>query len=165
MHYFLWLEGTGFSIWMRESGLAFFSSLILHALGMAFLVGAHLATDLRILGVAPGVPLSLIRRFRPVTWAALIVVSASGVLLLVAYPAKALTNPVFYLKLLAATVALLIGRSLYRGVLRDVTGDSGQVPGKARALAALSIALWITTITSGRVLAYTYKVLMASDPR
>ena len=97
---------------MRESGLAFFSSLILHAIGMGFLVGAHLATDLRILGVAPGVPFSLTRRFRQVTWAALTVVSASGVLLLVAYPAKALTNPVFYLKLLAATAALLVGRSL-----------------------------------------------------
>ena len=106
MEYLAWLESTGFSIWMRESGVAFFGSLILHALGMGFLVGVHVATDLRILGVAPGVPLSLFRRFRPVASGALAVVIISGALLLVAYPAKALTNPVFYGKLLAASAAV-----------------------------------------------------------
>lgn len=164
MEYLAWLEGTGFSTWMRESGPAFFSSLILHALGMGFVVGVNVATDLRILGVAPGVPLSLMRRFRPVTWAAVAVVTASGILLLVAYPAKALTNPVFYLKLFAAAAALLIGRSLSMGVMRDSVHDVGRVPDRARGLAALSIVLWIATITSGRFLAYTYNVLMASDP-
>jgi hypothetical protein len=165
MQYLAWLEGTGFSIWMRESGLAFFSSLILHALGMGFLVGAYVATDLRVLGVAPDVPLSLMRRFGVVTRAALAVVVGSGMLLLVAYPAKAITNPVFYVKLLAAAGALLVGRALSRGVMQDSTHDSGRVPGRSKALAALSIGLWIATITSGRFLAYTYNVLMASDPR
>jgi hypothetical protein len=159
------LEGTGFSIWMRESGLAFFSSLILHALGMGFLVGVYVVTDLRLLGVASGVPLTLLRRFRPVAWTALAAVTASGALLLVAYPAKALTNPVFYLKLSAVAAALLVGRSLSKGVLAESTHDTGPVPVRARALAAMSILLWITVITSGRFLAYTYHVLMASDPR
>jgi len=165
MQYLAWVEGTGFSIWMRESGPAFFSSLIFHALGMAFLVGAHLATDLRVLGVAPGVPLSLMRRFRPVSSVGLAVSVASGILLLVAYPAKALTNPLFYLKLLAALAALLVGRALYRGIMQDPTHDLGRTQVRARALAAVSIALWIVTITSGRFLAYTYNVLMATDPR
>jgi hypothetical protein len=165
MEYLAWFEGTGFSIWMRESGLAFFGSLILHALGMGFVVGVHVAMDLRVLGIAKGVPLSLMRRFRPVIWIALAVVTVSGFLLLAAYPTKALTNPVFYLKLLAATCALLIGRSLLAGVMGDSSHDSGALPGTARGLAALSIALWITTITSGRFLAYTYNILLASDPR
>lgn len=159
------LEGTGFSIWMRESGLAFFSSLILHALGMGFLVGVYVVTDLRLLGVASGVPLTLLRRFRPVAWTALTVATASGVLLLIAYPAKALTNPVFYLKISGIAAALLVGRSLSRGILSDPGHDAGPVPARARALAAVSIVLWITVITSGRFLAYTYHVLMASDPR
>ena len=156
-------EATAFSTWMRESGLAFFSTLILHAIGMGFIAGVHAATDLRVLGVAPGVPLSTMARFRPVGRAALVVVTLSGVLLLAAYPTKALTNPLFYVKLLAAAAALLVGRSLGRAVLGDVARDGGPAPPRARMLAGLSLALWVTVITTGRFLAYTYNILMAAD--
>jgi hypothetical protein len=162
MEYFAWFEATGFSVWMRESGFAFFSSLILHALGMAFIVGVHLATDLRVLGFAPGVPLAQMLRFRPVGRMALVVVTVSGVLLLAAYPTKALTNPVFYLKLGAVIAALVVGRALSKGFLRRADLDGAAVPGPVRAQAALSVVLWTTAITAGRFLAYTYDVLLAS---
>ncbi len=162
MEYLVWLEETPFSIWMRESGPAFFSSLVFHAVGMGFVVGVLVATDLRILGVAPGIPLSAMRRFFPVLWVSLVVVSLSGALLLIAYPTKALTNPVFYLKLGAVLAALFVTRSLANGVLQDPRYDAGRAPRNARVLAALSLVLWAGVITSGRLLAYTYNILMAS---
>ena len=162
MDYLLWLEETPFSTWMRESGPAFFSSLIFHSVAMGFVVGVHVAMNLRILGVAPNVPLSLMRRFFPVLWVSLVVVSLSGALLLTAYPAKALTNPVFYVKLAAILIALFITRSLANGVLQDPSYDAGRAPKKSRVLAALSLLLWAGAITSGRLLAYTYNILMAS---
>ena len=162
MDYLLWLEDTPFSIWIRESGPAFFGSLILHSVAMGFVVGVHVAMNLRILGMAPGIPLSLTRRFFPVFWVGLVFVSLSGVLLLIAYPAKALTNPVFYLKLSAIVTALFITRSLAKGVLQDPSYDAERAPRKARVLATVSIFLWAGAVTSGRFLAYTYKILMAS---
>ncbi len=162
MDYLRWLEETAFSIWMRESGPAFFSSLIFHSVAMGFVVGVHVAMNLRILGLAPRIPLSLMRRFFPVLWVGLVVVSLSGALLLTAYPTKALTNPVFYLKLGAILAALFITRSLTKGVLQDPSYDAGIAPGKARALAALSLLLWAGAVTSGRLLAYTYNILLAS---
>ncbi len=162
MDYLLWLEETAFSIWMRESGPAFFSSLVFHSVAMGFVVGVHVAMNLRILGLAPRIPLSLMRRFFPVLWVGLVVVSISGALLLTAYPTKALTNPVFYLKLGAILAALFITRSLTKGVLQDPSYDAGIAPGKARALAALSLLLWAGAVTSGRLLAYTYNILLAS---
>ncbi len=162
MDYLLWLEDTPFSIWIRESGPAFFGSLILHSVAMGFVVGVHVAMNLRILGMAPGIPLSLMRRFFPVFWVGLVFVSLSGVLLLIAYPAKALTNPVFYLKLSAIVIALFITRSLAKGVLQDPSYDVEPAPKKARVLATVSIFLWAGAVTSGRFLAYTYKILMAS---
>jgi len=131
MDYLLWLEDTPFSIWMRESGPAFFGSLIIHSVF-------------------------------PVFWVGLVFVSLSGVLLLIAYPAKALTNPVFYLKLSAIVIALFITRSLAKGVLQDPSYDAEPAPRKARVLATLSLFLWAGAVTSGRFLAYTYKILMAS---
>ena len=162
MDYLLWLEDTPFSIWIRESGPAFFGSLILHSVAMGFVVGVHVSMNLRILGMAPGIPLSLMRRFFPVFWVGLVFVSLSGVLLLIAYPAKALTNPVFYLKLSAIVTALFITKSLAKGVLQDPSYDAERAPRKARVLATVSILLWAGAVTSGRFLAYTYKILMAS---
>ncbi|MCY3927588.1 MAG: hypothetical protein OXG81_04885 [Acidobacteria bacterium] len=160
--FLIWLEETRPSTWMRESGGAFFSSLVFHSIGMALVAGIHVVTDLRVLGVAPGVPLSLMRRYVPVLWASLAVVTASGLLLLLAYPAKALTNPLFYFKLVAIVVALWIMRALQRGVLRDSLHDAVPVPTRERLLALVSLVLWAAVITSGRFLAYTAKVMMAS---
>jgi uncharacterized membrane protein len=162
MDYLVWLEETPFSIWMRESGPAFFSALVFHSVAMGFIVGVHVATNLRILGFAPSVPLSLMKRFFPVLWVSLIVVSLSGVLLLAAYPAKALTNPLFFLKLTAIVAALFITRSLANGLMQDPGYDMNRAPTKARMLAALSLLLWAGAVTSGRLLAYTHNMLMAS---
>lgn len=160
--FLIWLEETRPSTWMRESGGAFFSSLVFHSIGMAFVAGIHVVTDLRILGVAPGVPRSLMRRYLPVLWASLVVVTLSGLALLLAYPAKALTNPVFYFKLAAIVAALWIMRALMRGVLGDSRRDPVPAPRREKVLAAVSLVLWVAVITSGRFLAYTAKVMMAS---
>src|SRR5437867_13235035 len=69
MYHFLgWVEQTQLSVWLRESPslLAFPFVLILHTVGMGFLVGTNVAMDLRILGFAPRVPLSLLQKFFPV---------------------------------------------------------------------------------------------------
>jgi len=163
METLLWLERTAPSVWLRESGPGFFGSLIFHALGMAFLVGAHLARDLRILGVAPAVPLSSMRALRPVARAGLGVVGVSGVALLIAYPTKALTNPLFHGKLLALVLALAVGRAITNRWLATPERDATPLPSLARAAAAVSLLLWAGAITSGRLLAYTYQVLLAAD--
>ena len=160
--FLIWFEETRPSTWMRESGGAFFSSLVFHSIGMAFVAGIHVVTDLRILGVAPGVPRSLMRRYLPVLWASLVVVTLSGLALLLAYPAKALTNPVFYFKLAAIVAALWIMRALMRGVLGDSRRDPVPAPRREKVLAAVSLVLWVAVITSGRFLAYTAKVMLAS---
>ena len=100
------------------------------------------------------------RRFSSVLWASLCVILVSGVLLLAAYPAKALTNPVFYLKLAAVVAALLITWSLAHKLLQDASHDLGRVPAKAKILAASSLVLWVVAITAGR--SYTHEVMLAS---
>ncbi len=68
----------------------------------------------------------------------------------------------FYLKLGAILIALFITRSLAKGVLQDPSYDAARAPKKARVLAAFSLLLWAGAVTSGRFLAYTYNILMAS---
>src|SRR5688500_15549383 len=98
---FLWVESTALSTWVRESPsmLAFPSILAVHAIGMAFLVGACAAMDLRILGLAPRIPLSSTTALLPVMRVGFWLNAVSGVILLIGFPTKHLTNDVFYFKL------------------------------------------------------------------
>jgi hypothetical protein len=157
MHsFFLWLEATSLSIWIRESTSiwAFPAILSLHTIGMGFAAGLSAAVDLRILGFAPSVPLLELRRFFPVMWIGFWVNAVSGVLLLIAYPTKALTNPVFYVKLTFIALALVgIG---------DASLDLKPATTRCRLLAIASLICWTGTITAGRLLAYTYRHLTSS---
>jgi hypothetical protein len=97
--FFAWLEDSALSTWIRSSPSVVFGFpgiLVLHALGMAFLAGASIALSLCTLGLAPGLPTASFRGFVPVLWIALVVNVFSGVLLVIGYPTKALTNPLFY---------------------------------------------------------------------
>ncbi|GJM13158.1 MAG: hypothetical protein DHS20C12_15610 [Pseudohongiella sp.] len=144
---------------MRESGVAFFTSLTLHSLAMAFVLGINFSVAFRLIGLAPGLEISALSRFYKLHWYAACIIFISGLALLLAYPAKALSNPVFYLKLFALTYGLLISARAERTFLNR--------PGQAidptsRNLAYLSLALWVITLTAGRFLAYTHNTLLAS---
>ena len=165
--FLIWLESTALSQWVvgSLSLFAFPGILAMHAIGMGFAVGISAMLDLRILGVAPGVPLAEIRRFLPVLWLGFWVNAVSGLLLLVGYPTKALTNPVFYLKLLLIGVAMVLLVRIGRRVFHEPAGPSGAPDPETlrglRPLAILSLLCWAGAITSGRLLAYTYTRLTA----
>ena len=134
---------------------AFPGILVFHALGMAFLVGGNVALDLRVLGFAWRIPVPSMERFFPVMWFGFTVNLISGILLLIAYPTKALTNPVFYLKLTLILLAMVTMRWLQVRILRNPGPEKDSVFRKARLLAVVSILLWFGAVTSGRLLAYT----------
>ena len=127
---------------------------------MALVVGINIAINLRLVGFLPRFPLAPLFRFYRLHWLAVVVIFLSGLSLLMAYPAKALTNPVFYLKLSALVTALLISR--YFQKMLALTGENFELERLVPRLAYLSLVLWIVTVTAGRFLAYTHSVLLAS---
>jgi hypothetical protein len=156
------IETSALSTWMRESDslFAFPGVLILHTLGMALVVGVPTAVSLRLLGVARGVPVKALRSFIPLAWTGFVMIAISGLLLLIAYPAKALTNPIFYVKLvlIAVSVALLVrmGRALR-------AEPSVLETRRTRVVAIATLVAWMLTITAGRLLPYTYRYLLSSE--
>ena len=161
--FFIWLESGDLSMWVRgESGwhMAFPIIISFHALGMGFLVGVALAINARILGAAKAIPLTLLKKFMPVAMLALLVNAVSGILLLIGYPTKALTNPVFYIKLLCIALALWNLRWFTTAILTNPVYDTGAVPKRAKKLAVISTLLWAGAIVAGRLLAYTYNQIM-----
>jgi len=166
MSVFLWLEQTGLSLWVRESPslLAFPFILFLHTLGLGMLAGISVAIDLWLLSTAARSKAVSMTGFFRVMWLGFGINAVSGVTLLIAYPAKALTDPVFYVKMVLVVLALINIEWIKKEVFaRAHPGQTLAVSTKAKLLAATSLAIWAGTILAGRLLAYTYNVLLASD--
>jgi hypothetical protein len=157
------IEETGLSIWIRESDswFSFWAILSVHAIGMGILVGASVLIDLRILGIAQDLPLQPFKRFYSFIWAGFWLQVASGILLLVGYPTKSLTNPDFYLKLVLIAIALVMMQKLKNRVFSDPSMSESIMMAKGRAFAIWSLVLWTGAVTAGRMLAYTYSTLTA----
>ena len=156
-----WIEATSLSVWVRESTsvVAFPAILSAHAIGMGLVAGFNAILALRLLGAARSIPVVELKRFVPIMWAGFWMNALSGILLLIGYPTKALTNPLFYLKLtliaLGMTLFLALRRRLFVNAL---------VPASAATLRRIAYAVlfaWAGAITSGRLLAYTYTRLLA----
>jgi hypothetical protein len=155
------IEQSALSIWMREDPYAYFIALIFHALGMALLVGGGIVVSLRVLGVGSGAALHKFRGFFPVMWIGAAMAVLSGLLLLWGYPAKALTNPLFAIKFACLVGAALLLRTLSRGALA-AAANGESAPRNSRALAGISLALWLGGVAAGKLLLHTYTVLMVS---
>lgn len=166
MSFLLWLEESGLSVWIREtpSLWAFPFILFLHTLGLGVVAGLSVALNIWVLGFAARFPAAPLKPFFPVIWGGFTVNLVSGILLLVAYPTKALTDGVFYLKLGLICAALVQLQWLRRQVF-DATDSNlpSQPSRRVRVLASVAIALWAGAVLTGRLLAYTYNYLMAVD--
>lgn len=142
---FATIQQSSPSVWMREAPHAYFVALIFHAWGMALLIGGGIVVSLRVLGVGKSAALEKFRGFFPVMWLGAVMAIISGLALLVAYPAKALTNPVFALKLICLICAALLMRRVLHGT---------------RVTAAIALVLWLAVVASGKLLLYTYSIEM-----
>ena len=153
------IEESGFSTWLRESEspFAFYFVLLFHTFGLALLVGANAVIDLRLLGIERDIPLAPLKRLFGIMWLGFAINAASGALLLIAYPTKALTNPVFYIKLTLIGFAVWVMMKLQSRVFDDSSLNEAAMIARGRTLAKWSLFLWIGAITAGRLLAYTYK--------
>ena len=160
--FFRWVESTPLSVWTRESTsiFAFPAILSAHAIGMALAAGVSAIVALRLLGAVRGIPPTPLRAVVPIFWFGFWLNAASGLLLLVAYPTKALTNPVFYVKLLSIAVGVAISTGLSRR-LGLQPFDEGLVSRRGRTLAAVTLLAWTSAIFAGRLLAYTHHRVLA----
>ena len=157
-----WIEETRLSVFVREDFYAYFVLLILHAWGMALLVGGGIGLSLRLLGVARGVPLERFAAFRPYMKAGAALAVVSGLGLLAGYPAKALTNWIFALKFACLGGAAFIVWRATRGRFPGAA-PAGAVSVRARWLGAASLALWIAGVACGKLLLYTNSILLTTD--
>ena len=156
------IEASSLSVWLRESPslLAYPAIITAHTIGLAFLVGPSVAIDLRILGVAPLIPLAPLERFFRVMWLGFWLNAASGTVLLIAYPTKALTDPVFYVKLGFNAAAVVFMQLIRKRIFRHANPAEGPSAATSKNLAAVSLLCWFGAIVAGKMIEYTYTYLI-----
>jgi len=144
------IERSGLSTWIRESesAFAYYFVLVIHNIGLALLVGTCGVLGASLLGFVPELPFAPLRRFFRFIWIGFWLNVVSGVFLLIAYPTKALTNPLFYVKLLLVASGVWTLRRIEREV--EVK----------RSLALWMLGSWLGVLTAGRALAYTARYIL-----
>lgn len=150
------IEQSGFATWVRESPRiwAFPVILLLHTIGMGFVVAVVAGIDLRILGFAKEIRLSPMQKFLPVFWFAFWMNAITGTMLLTSDISLKLHNPDFYVKMAFIALSLINLKMIRTHVFGNPEIDSGKFTPQAKRLAWVSLFCWLVVITSGRLLAY-----------
>ncbi len=163
-----WIEQTPVGLWVREAPTiwAFPFVLLLHTVGLGIVAGTAVLLNAYAYRHPEQWAAHRLEPYFRFAWAGFAVNLVSGVLLLAAYPAKALTDPVFYLKIGCVIVAMLQLEWL-RGrtgtQYRQASGGSVTAARTLRGSAIVAFVFWTAAVVAGRLLAYTYRYLMAAD--
>jgi hypothetical protein len=158
--FFEWLADTSWSVDLHESQYAYPLIESIHVWTMAVFFGSVVMFDLRLLGVTMRkVPASeVVDRLLPLTIAAFVLMVISGTLLFYAIPLRSYQSIFFRFKML---LLLLAGLNVWvfhsRVYPKVTTWDVGGAPPRAaRVAGAVSLALWIGIVFSGRMIAYNW---------
>lgn len=150
--FFATIENLPFSTWLRESNSiwAYPTMLTLHTVGLALLVGASAALDLRVLGGGKALALADLRPLFRWMWIGFWINALSGVVLLAADATTKAAAPMFLIKLGLVAVGVVV-MSVQR---REVFAPSAAVTPTAKSLAIASLTVWFVAIAAGRLMAY-----------
>jgi hypothetical protein len=152
-----WIDQTAFSQSIQIAGWIVPTVQTIHILAIAIVASSALMIDLRLIGVFwANRPLEAVKaRFLPLIWWPLLVLAATGAIMIVAEPARSLKNPAFQFKMLLLVGALTV-TYLFQLLHRRNTafGDAGHPRAAAVTLAVVSILLWSSIIFAGRWIAY-----------
>jgi hypothetical protein len=156
------IEASGLSMWMRDSTSlwAYPMVILFHTLGLALLAGPSIVLDLRILGVAPQLPLAPMESFHKIVWWGFYINLISGTVLLIAYPTKALTDPVFYLKMASVVGAMVCVQMIHNRLFRPAGADADKMAVYSTNLAKISLVCWFGAIVAGKFIEYTYNYIV-----
>lgn len=152
-----WLETTGLGVAMRRWLWLYPVVEIVHIVGIVMLVGSAAMFDLRLLGLSRRLPVrAMAAHLLPWARAGLAIVVPTGLMMFVAHATEMAGNPAFRLKLVLIGAALTNAAAFHRWPFRSVTRWNVEVraPAAAQLAAVASLALWVSVIACGRLLAY-----------
>jgi hypothetical protein len=163
-----WLEASGLAARIRDSLFLFPLLESIHVFGLALVFGTIAIIDLRLLGIA-----SIERPFQRMasdilkwTWAAFALTAATGALMFITNATVYYHNFYFRTKMLLLVLTginmlvfeLTAGRTIHSWNTAPTT------PRVGKAVAALSLVMWIGVIFMGRLIGFTTSRAAVAPP-
>mgnify|MGYP005849415627 CR=1 FL=1 len=149
------IEGTAVAAAVRRSLWLYPLASMLHVLGLGLLLGAILALDLRLLGLARTIPArALARLLIPLAATGLLLQVPTGAVMLLADAAALLGHPLMLAKLALVALAALNALFVHRAAGPGLAALDGPIPAGVRRGALVSLLAWPTVAVLGRAIAY-----------
>jgi hypothetical protein len=158
-HFCEWLASTRASTIIQDAGWVIPTIQTVHIACIAVLIGSVVMLDMRMFGIAGrGDSIAATaKRLLPWIWWPLPVFLLTGLILIVGEPSRELENSTFYNKMILLVGALIATGVLQATLRRDPAFWEGSRvrSGAAKGLAFVSLALFVSVVFAGRLIAYT----------
>jgi hypothetical protein len=154
----VWIDQTALSHAIQVTKWVVPAVQTVHILAIAVVASSVLMIDLRLLGVfwADRPVNAVASRFLPLVWWPLLLLLATGAIMIIGEPARSLKNPAFQLKMTLLVAALLV-TGLFQLLQRRNAAFGDRRSGShaaAAAIAVVSMLLWSSIVFAGRWIAY-----------
>ena len=153
-----WLSQTQISQVVQNVSWIIPSVQSIHILCIAIVMSAVVMVDLRLLGViGRGQPTAAYTsRYLTWVWPTLVVLLATGSILITGEPGRSLENPAFQTKMVLLILAMITTAVLQRPTFKDPAFWELTTRRRmsARVLAVISLLLWVGIVFAGRWIAY-----------
>ena len=156
VHFCAWLDHTALSQFIQGAGWIVPAVQTIHILAIAAVLGSQTMIAARLVGLVgrDQSPRRFAARFLPFIWWPLLMLLATGIVMIIGEPARELANPVFQLKMLLLLAAIFVTRALAPRLEEQASGPAGSAPRSAPALGLVALLLWVGIIFAGRWIAY-----------
>ena len=151
-----WLEASWYGQVMRDVPWLFPTFEGLHFVGMALLFGSIALIDLRVLGLAKGLPIGPLHRLLPLAFGGFALNVITGIGFIASDPMSYWVVPAFRFKMLLILLAGLNAIWFWISVLPKVEdwGAGEDASPLAKKISMASLLLWVGVITAGRFIAF-----------
>jgi len=151
-----WLSGTWLHRFAAESQWVWAAMETLHFLGLGLLVGTIGVLDLRLLGLARGLPLAPLEKLVPWGVAGFVLNVVTGIVFFAGAPYQYIYNLAFQWKVLFMLAAGLNILVFYTSVARRTWAvPAGEhAPLAARIIGGVSLFCWVAVMYWGRMLTF-----------
>lgn len=154
----VWIANTPLGVSINQNSWITPTTQSIHILAIALTFSAVLMINLRIFQLS-GQGHSMVevqRRYTPWIWGGLLVLAATGVILVIAEPARELLDPLFWIKL-ALIAVLALGTLWFQHSVQRNAAFWERLPGGFAAVrlgAVAVIVVWCVVMVLGRWIAY-----------
>jgi hypothetical protein len=150
-----WLSQTHASAVVSTVTWIIPTTQIVHIVCVTIIIVPMLMLDLRMMGVLRTNQsiAAMADRFIPPIWFALTILFLTGVVLTIGEPGRELLSDAFRLKMVMVAAVAVITYLVQRRIKSDPTFWESR-PGLAKVVALVSMSLWLSILTAGRMIAY-----------